>query len=58
MNLDLLRSFFAIAEFGSMSKTAEQLHVSQSRLTRQMQTLESERVSAVPRFNLHRPNLG
>ena len=42
MNLDLLRSFFAIAEFGSMSKAAEQLHVSQSTLTRQMQTLETE----------------
>lgn len=42
MNLDLLRSFFAIAEFGSMSRAAEQLHVSQSTLTRQMQTLETE----------------
>lgn len=42
MNLDLLRSFFAISEFGSMSKAAEQLHVSQSTLTRQMQTLEAE----------------
>ncbi len=42
VNLDLLRSFFAISEFGSMSKAAEQLHVSQSTLTRQMQTLEAE----------------
>src|SRR3954470_13530940 len=42
VNLDLLRSFFAISEFGSMSKAAEQLHVSQSTLTRQMQTLETE----------------
>ncbi len=42
MNLDLLRSFFAICEFGSLSKAAEQLHVSQSTLTRQMQTLEAE----------------
>ncbi len=42
VNLDLLRSFFAITEFGSMSKAAEQLHVSQSTLTRQMQTLEAE----------------
>jgi DNA-binding transcriptional LysR family regulator len=42
VNLDLYRSFFAIAEFGSMSKAAEQLHVSQSTLTRQMQTLEIE----------------
>lgn len=42
VNLDLLRSFFAISEFGSMSKAAEQLHVSQSTLTRQVQTLETE----------------
>ena len=42
MNLDLLRSFFAVSEFGSMSKAAEQLHVSQSTLTRQMQALEAE----------------
>ncbi|HTO05274.1 MAG TPA: LysR substrate-binding domain-containing protein, partial [Opitutus sp.] len=42
MNLDLLRSFFAISEFGSLSKAAEQLHVSQSTLTRQAQALETE----------------
>jgi DNA-binding transcriptional LysR family regulator len=42
VNLDLLRSFFAIAEFGSLSKAAEQLHVSQSTLTRQVQSLETE----------------
>lgn len=42
VNLDLMRSFFAISEFGSMSKAAEQLHVSQSTLTRQMQVLETE----------------
>jgi DNA-binding transcriptional LysR family regulator len=42
VNLDLLRSFFAISEFGSLSKAAEQLHVSQSTLTRQMQSLETE----------------
>lgn len=42
VNLDLLRSFFAISEFGSMSQAAEQLHVSQSTLTRQMQSLETE----------------
>ncbi len=42
MNLDLLRSLFAIAEFGSLSRAAEQLHVAQSTLTRQMQTLEAE----------------
>lgn len=42
VNLDLLRSFFAISEFGSMSRAAEQLRVSQSTLTRQMQVLETE----------------
>jgi len=42
VNLDLFRSFFAISEFGSMSRAAEQLHVSQSTLTRQMQALETE----------------
>lgn len=42
MNIDLLRSFFAIVECGSLSKAAEQLHVSQSTLTRQVQTLETE----------------
>jgi DNA-binding transcriptional LysR family regulator len=42
VNLDLLRSFFAISEFGSMSRAAELLRVSQSTLTRQMQTLEAE----------------
>lgn len=42
MNLDLLRSFFVIAEQGSLNKAAERLHVSQSTLTRQMQTLEQE----------------
>lgn len=42
MNLELLRSFAAIAESGSLSKTAERMRVSQSTLTRQMQTLEQE----------------
>jgi DNA-binding transcriptional LysR family regulator len=42
VNLDLLRSFFAICAHGSLSKAAEQLHVSQSTLTRQMQGLETE----------------
>ncbi|MFA6285880.1 MAG: LysR substrate-binding domain-containing protein [Opitutaceae bacterium] len=42
MNLDLLRSFFAIVEHGSLNKAADRLRVSQSTLTRQMQTLEQE----------------
>ncbi|MEO7599566.1 MAG: LysR substrate-binding domain-containing protein [Opitutus sp.] len=42
MNLDLLRSFFAIAEHGSLNRAAEHLHVSQSTLTRQVHALENE----------------
>lgn len=42
MQLDLLKSFVAIAESGSLSRTAERLRVSQSTLTRQVQTLERE----------------
>ncbi len=38
----MLRSFFAIGEFGSLSKAAAQLHLSQSTLTRQVQALETE----------------
>ena len=42
MNLDYLNSFVAIAESGSLSKTAERFRVSQSTLTRQVQALEQE----------------
>lgn len=42
MNLDLLRSFFAVVEHGSLNQAAERLRVSQSTLTRQMQALEQE----------------
>lgn len=42
LNLDLLRSFFAIVEHGSLSKAAVQLRVAQSTLTRQMHALEQE----------------
>jgi DNA-binding transcriptional LysR family regulator len=42
LNLDLLRSFLAIVELGSLNKAAERLRVSQSTLTRQMQALEQE----------------
>lgn len=42
MNIDLLRSFFEIAAQGSLSKAAERLRVSQSTLTRQMNSLEHE----------------
>lgn len=40
MNLDHIRSFFAIVEHGSLNKAAERMRVSQSTLTRQMQALE------------------
>lgn len=42
VNLDLLRSFFAIVESGSLNKAAERLRVSQSTLTRQLHSLEND----------------
>jgi DNA-binding transcriptional LysR family regulator len=42
LNLDLLRSFFVVAEHGSLNKAAERLRLSQSTLTRQMHALEHE----------------
>lgn len=42
MNLDLLRSFFTVVEQGSLNRAADLLRVSQSTLTRQMQSLEQE----------------
>lgn len=42
LHLDLLRSFFQVAEQGSLNRAAERLRVSQSTLTRQMQALEHE----------------
>lgn len=42
VNIEWLRSFFAIVEQGSLNKAAERLRVSQSTLTRQMQALEQE----------------
>jgi DNA-binding transcriptional LysR family regulator len=42
MNLDLLRTFAAVVEQGSLNRAAERLRVSQSTLTRQMQALERE----------------
>lgn len=40
MNLDLLRTFFAVLDAGSLNKAAERMHLSQSTLTRQIQSLE------------------
>lgn len=42
LNLDLLRSLFAVVECGSLSKAAGQLRVSQSTVTRHIQALETE----------------
>lgn len=42
LNLDPLRSFFHVAELGSLSRAAGRLRVSQSTLTRQMRALEHE----------------
>jgi DNA-binding transcriptional LysR family regulator len=42
VHLDLLRSFFAVVEHGSLNKAAERLRVSQSTLTRQMRALEAK----------------
>ena len=40
MNLDLVRTFFAIIEHGSLNRAAVRLRLSQSTLTRQMHALE------------------
>jgi DNA-binding transcriptional LysR family regulator len=42
MNVDFVRSFFVVVKAGSLNRAAEQLHISQSTLTRQIQTLENE----------------
>ncbi|WP_068771726.1 LysR family transcriptional regulator [Termitidicoccus mucosus] len=42
MNTDHLRAFSLIVELGSLNRAAQQLRVSQSTLTRQMQALEQE----------------
>lgn len=42
VNLDLLHTFFAVVEHGSLNRAAERLGFSQSTLTRQMRALEAE----------------
>jgi DNA-binding transcriptional LysR family regulator len=42
VDLNVVHGFFAIVEAGSMGKAAAQLRVSQSTLTRQVQSLEAE----------------
>jgi DNA-binding transcriptional LysR family regulator len=42
VNLELLRTFLSVVEHGSLNKAAERMRVSQSTLTRQMQSLEQE----------------
>lgn len=42
MNIDVLRSFIAVIEAGSLNKAAERMRVAQSTVTRQMRALEEE----------------
>lgn len=42
VSLDLIRTFFAVVEQGSLNRAAERLRLSQSTLTRQIQALEAE----------------
>ncbi len=42
MDMVLLRSFVAVADAGTITKAAEELHVSQSALSRRLQQLEAE----------------
>lgn len=42
MELEQLRQLVAFAEYGTLSKAAEALHLSQPSLSRTMQTLEEE----------------
>jgi DNA-binding transcriptional LysR family regulator len=42
MNLDWLKTFFIVLECGSLNQAAQRLHMSQSTLTRQIQSLEQE----------------
>lgn len=42
MELEQLRQLVAFAEYGTLSKAAEVLHLSQPSLSRTMQTLEEE----------------
>ncbi len=41
MNLDLLQTFLAVLEAGSLNQAAARLHISQSTLTRRIQALEA-----------------
>lgn len=42
MELRLLRYFWTVADIGNISKAAEQLHITQPTLSRQIKELESE----------------
>jgi DNA-binding transcriptional LysR family regulator len=42
MNIEVLRSFIAVTEAGSLNKAAERMRVAQSTVTRQMRALEDE----------------
>lgn len=41
MNIDNLRMFIQIVSLGSISKAADQMHISQSALSQQLKALES-----------------
>lgn len=47
MNLELIRAFFTVLECGSINKAAERLRISQSTLTRQLQSLEADIGTAI-----------
>ena len=53
MDIRAMRYFLAIAETENVSKAAEQLHMSQPPLTRQMKQLEEEKVRAEKKARLY-----
>lgn len=53
MNLELLRSFVATLDAGSINRAAERLHISQSTLSRQLQALEQDIGSRLLERNTH-----
>jgi DNA-binding transcriptional LysR family regulator len=53
LDLDLrtLRHFAAVAETGALTRAAEQLHIAQAVLTRQVRALETELHATLPLFS-------
>jgi DNA-binding transcriptional LysR family regulator len=56
-DLTLLHGFITIVESGSISSAARKLHLTQSTLSRQLQTLEDQCGAALLRRDTHRMNL-